>query len=78
MEKLAPIHGIGTVVEKNGLGVYIQPDDDDRVVVGFNLLPLNEVPEGLKIGDRVKFVVEDPRDTNATVWSKIEETTKQN
>jgi len=78
MAEQSPIHGTGIVVEKDGLGVYIQPDDDDHAVVGFNLKPLNEVPEGLKLGDKVKFVVEDPKDTNATTWSKIEETVKQN
>lgn len=64
----------GVVTFKDGLGFFIQPEDDDRAIVGFLDVDPNKLPEGFEVGQKVKFKLDrESRGTSASKWEKVEE-----
>lgn len=70
--KATPPTNTGVLVQREGLGYYIQPDDDEYAVVGFPELGHDELPEGFNVGDKIRFSMDPNRSANATRYSKIE------
>ncbi len=71
-EEEAPLIETGVLVHREGLGYYIQPDDDNHAVVGFPELRPDELPEGFEVGDKIRFNMDPERSGNAARYSKIE------
>jgi len=64
----------GVVTHINGLGYFIQPDDRDNAVVGFNKIDPDKLPESFKIGDKVTFFLdEESQGANASKWERVED-----
>jgi hypothetical protein len=74
LEKLHPPPlKTGSVVYKEGLGFYIQPNDDEYAVVGFPPIQqknFETLPENYHIDDKVRFSLEPNHDGNARTVSK--------
>ena len=65
----------GIVREAPGLGVYIQPSDDDKAVINFerDMHPggdFDKCPNGFEIGDQIEFTIDPESKVNAKVVRK--------
>lgn len=64
----------GVVAFKDGLGFFIQPEDDERALVGFLDVDPNKLPEGFEVGQKVKFKLDrESQGANASKWEKVED-----